>query len=157
MAAADKDSRVFQGLPLESLENINNSGECAWRTGKNERRPVQAAHTAEGVASAPTFVVVLRFQGEKMEKSNDGDQRSPRANGWYGGEKAYRAIDLHIILVDMGVKPARASVCRRCPNRGPCQEGKDSRHNKNMCDLPIEVGQVKEVIARLAGIPRECL
>src|SRR3989344_2492763 len=38
MAAADKDSRVFQGLPLESLENINNSGECAWRTGKKRKK-----------------------------------------------------------------------------------------------------------------------
>src|SRR3989344_2492764 len=95
--------------------------------------------------------------GKKKKKRTAPSGGARRANGWYGGEKVYRAIDLHIILVDMGVKPARASVCRRCPNRGPCQEGKDSRHNKNMCDLPIEVGQVKEVIARLAGIPRECL
>ena len=92
-----------------------------------------------------------------MERSNDGDQRSPRANGWYGGEKVYRAIDLHIILVDMGVKPAQASVCRRCPNKGSCLEGKNSRHNKNSCDLPLEAWQVKEVVARHAGIPRECL
>jgi len=90
-------------------------------------------------------------------KKNDGDQGSPRANGWYGGEKVYCAADLHVMLVDMGKKPAHASVCRYCPKKGTCQEGKNSRHNKNSCDLPIEVRQVKDVIARLAGVSRELL
>ena len=157
MAAADKDSRVFQGLPLESLENINNSGRMRMEDGKKRKEARPSRPYGGGGRFGDHIRCCSKVPRGKNGKSNDGDQRSPRANGWYGGEKVYRAIDLHIILVDMGVKPARASVCRRCPNRGPCQEGKDSRHNKNMCDLPIEVGQVKEVIARLAGIPRECL
>ncbi len=60
---------------------------------------------------------------------------------------------LHQILVDRRVKSAEASICRYCPEKGPCPVGRAAGHSIVQCELPIDPQKATAVIARRMKTP----